>query len=75
MCQAKAYLDDRQIMEDVIRLEPLQEGFLLRSLLGESREVKATLKGIDLLKHRIFLTSTMISPSRRDSEGDGHDGS
>jgi len=70
MCQAKVYLDDRQIMEDVIQVEPTQEGFLLRKLLGESREVKATLQGIDLLKHRIFLKSTAINPSRRDGEGE-----
>lgn len=59
MCQAKAYLDERPIMEEVIWLEPTQEGFRLHTLFGETREVKATLQGVDLLKHRIMLTSPL----------------
>jgi predicted RNA-binding protein len=70
MCQAKAYLDERPIMEEVIWLEPTQEGFRLQTLFGESREVKGTLKGVDLLKHRIMLTS-MEDKSSRDVPGGG----
>jgi len=57
MCQATVYLDEQQIMEDVIWLEPTADGFLLRTFFGEPREVKGTIKGIDLLKHRVLLTS------------------
>lgn len=57
MCQAQVYLDEQPIMEDVVWLEPAAEGFLLRALLGEERHVKGKLQGIDLLKHRILLTS------------------
>jgi predicted RNA-binding protein len=58
MCQAKVYLDGDQIMEDVIWLEPTQDGFLVRSLFDDSREVKGKLESIDLLKHQVRLTST-----------------
>lgn len=75
MCQAKAFLDERPIMEEVIWLEPTQEGFLLRDLFGESRQVKGTLQGIDLRKHRILFTSAMAKPTPNPSKGDGHDGS
>jgi predicted RNA-binding protein len=59
MCQAKVYLDGNQIMEDVIWLEPTQDGFLLRSLFDDAREVKGRLEGIDLLKHQVRLTSAV----------------
>ena len=57
MCQAKVYLDGNKIMEDVIWLEPTQDGFLLRSLFDDSREVNGRLESIDLLKHQVRLTS------------------
>jgi predicted RNA-binding protein len=65
MCQAKVYLDGDQIMEDVIWLEPTQDGFLLRSLFDDAREVKGKLEGIDLLKHQVRLTSTAPDETRR----------
>jgi predicted RNA-binding protein len=70
MCQAKAYLDEQPIMEEVIWLEPTQEGFRLHTLFGETREVKATLQGVDLLKHRIMLTSTEGKSPQGITEGD-----
>lgn len=57
MCQATVYLDDEQIMTDVIWLEPTKDGVLLRTFFGEPKEVKGSLKGIDLLKHRVLLAS------------------
>jgi predicted RNA-binding protein len=57
MCQATVYLDDERVMQDVIWLEPTEDGFLMRTFFGEPLEVKGTLKGIDLLKHRVLLTS------------------
>ncbi len=65
MCQAKVYLDGNQIMEDVIWLEPTTEGFLLRSLFDDAREVKGRLEGIDLLKHQVRLTSTAPGEPQR----------
>ena len=69
MCQAKVYLDERPIMEEVIWLEPTQEGFRLRTLIGETMEVQGTLQGIDLLRHRIMLASIEDKSSRDASEG------
>ncbi len=57
MCQATVYLDEKKIMEDVIWLEPTKKGFLLRCFFEEPQEVEGRLKGIDLLKHRVLLTS------------------
>jgi predicted RNA-binding protein len=62
MCQATVYLDDEQVMQDVIWLEPAEEGFRLRTFFGEPLTVKGTLKGIDLLKHRVLLTSEALEP-------------
>jgi predicted RNA-binding protein len=69
MCQAKAYLDEQPIMEEVIWLEPTQEGFRLHTLFGETMEVKGTLQGVDLLKHRIMLVSTGGKASQGATEG------
>ena len=57
MCQATVYLDEQKIMEDVIWLEPTADGFLLRTFFGEPKEVKGRIEGIDLLKHRVLLSS------------------
>ena len=57
MCQATVYLDDEQIATDVIWLEPTKDGILLRTFFGEPQQVRGTLKGVDLLKHRVLLTS------------------
>lgn len=66
MCQATAYLDETKIMEDVIWIEPTSDGFLMRTFFAEPLEVKGTLKGIDLLKHRVLLTSTDSSEKGSD---------
>jgi len=57
MCQATVYLDGEKVMDDVIWVEPTSDGVLLRSLFRESAEVRGRLEGIDLLKHRVLLTS------------------
>jgi len=57
MCQATVYLDEEKIMEDVIWLEPTEDGFLLKTFFEEPKEVKGTIKSIDLLKHRVLMTS------------------
>lgn len=66
MCQATVYLDEQKIMEDVIWLEPTADGFLVRTFFDEPQEVKGMLKGIDLLKHRVLLTSA--DPSKKGSD-------
>ena len=61
MCQANVYLDGKEIMRDVIWLEPTADGFLLRTFFEEPQEVVGTLHGIDLLRHRVLLTSVSAS--------------
>ncbi len=71
MCQATVYLDGEKVMEDVIWIEPTEEGMLLRSFFAEPQRVKGTLKGIDLLKHRVLLVSNAPAEfeiQRRDAE-------
>lgn len=65
MCQATVYLDDERVMEDVIWLEPTANGYLLRTFFGEPQEVVGTLQGIDLLKHRVLLSS---KPAQEETE-------
>jgi predicted RNA-binding protein len=57
MCQATIYLNDEKVMEDVIWLEPTDDGILVRTFFDEPQIIEGVLKGIDLLKHRVLLTS------------------
>jgi len=57
MCQATVYLDGEKVMEDVTWLEPVEEGVLVQTFFDPPRVIKGTLKGIDLLKHRVLLTA------------------
>jgi len=62
MCQATVYLDDERVMQDVIWMEPTEDGFTLRTFFKEPITVKGKLKGIDLLKHRVLLISEDLAP-------------
>jgi predicted RNA-binding protein len=55
MCQATVYLGEEKVMEDVIWVEPVTEGILIRTFFEAPIVVKGEIKGIDLLKHRILL--------------------
>jgi len=57
MCQATVYLDDKKVMEDVIWLELTADGVAVRTFFGEPQVIQGKLEGIDLLKHRVLLTS------------------
>ncbi len=57
MCQATVYLDEEKIIEDVIWLEPTEGGVLARTFFEGPRFIKGVVQGIDLLKHRVLLTS------------------
>jgi predicted RNA-binding protein len=54
-------------MEDVIWLEPTKDGYLLRTFFGEPQEVRGKLEGIDLLKHRVLLTSVDLGTQGSES--------
>jgi predicted RNA-binding protein len=55
MCQAVVYLDEKEIMRDVLRVESLPEGVRLTIFFEPPRLVRATIREIDLLKHRVLL--------------------
>jgi predicted RNA-binding protein len=57
MCQATVYLDDKEVMKDVMLVEPLPEGIRLVALFEPVQVIPATIRQIDLIKHRIFLIS------------------
>jgi len=64
MCQSNAYLQEKSggeklLMEDVSLITPLDDGGVeLVGLFGDRLTVAASLKEMDLLKHRIVLTET-----------------
>lgn len=55
MCQAVVYLEEKEIMRDVLRVELLPEGVRLTTFFEPPRLVRATIREIDLLKHRVLL--------------------
>jgi len=55
VCQATVYLKDRKVMEDVISVEVVGDDVRLTTFLDEPRLVRARIRYIDLLKHRVLL--------------------
>ena len=60
MCEANAYLNtdegkEELLMEGVNILRPEEDGIYLQSLFGEQKVVKAHIKEMQLLDHRIIL--------------------
>jgi predicted RNA-binding protein len=59
MCQSSVYLvkDGREelVMEDVSVITPQGEELLLVGMLGEKKQVKAKIKELQLMDHRILL--------------------
>lgn len=63
MCLSKAYLDrngEKQlIMEDVSSVRVGDDKVLLSTLFGEKEELKAEIKEIDFMTHKILLEETV----------------
>ena len=62
MCEANAYIDkdgrEVLILESVDLVEPREEGgFLLVDIFGRQKTVKAQLKRMNLVNHRIVFGS------------------
>jgi len=60
MCQATVYLaregqEGELIMEDVIRLDVVEEGVRIATFFEEPRVVPAQVSHIDFLKHTVTL--------------------
>ena len=64
MCEAKVYLkkDDREqlIMDNVVRMQPDGEMYLLVNLLGEQKLVHGSIERIDFLKHAIYISEAPL---------------
>jgi predicted RNA-binding protein len=64
MCQSNAYFKkgdtEELILEDVAKIEFKDDNIIkLVSLFGEEREVKGELEEVNLLSHKIFITSAL----------------
>ena len=60
MCEANVYLIDsagkrKLIMEAVDKLIPTEEGLLLQNIFSEQKTIKARIKEMSLVDHKIFL--------------------
>jgi len=59
MCQTNVYLkegdQEREILKDVILIEPVDDGVKIQSFLSGPKIIPARIAVIDLLKHRIIL--------------------
>jgi predicted RNA-binding protein len=59
MCEATVYLcegeQERELMRDVVLVKPEGEVYLLASLLGEQKLVRAHIEKIDFIKHTVHL--------------------
>ena len=60
MCESKVFVasdegGEELVLEEVVSIRPEADGFLLVSLYGERRQVRAQLREIDLLNHRVVL--------------------
>ncbi len=59
MCQSSAFLvkngQEQLLMEDVSLVKPQGDEVLLVGMLGETKQVKAKIKELQLMEHRILL--------------------
>ncbi|HZK70310.1 MAG TPA: CooT family nickel-binding protein [Clostridia bacterium] len=60
MCEANVYFIDKEgneelLLESVDKLIPIEEGILLENIFGERRTVKAKIREMALVAHRIVL--------------------
>lgn len=59
MCEARIYLNDgveeKQVLQDVVLVEPDGDTWVCISMLGERKLVRGTLEKIDFLKHTVHF--------------------
>jgi predicted RNA-binding protein len=59
MCQATVYLvqngEEKEILRDVVLLEPAEDGLRLQAFFEEPVTVQARVERIDFLKHTVTL--------------------
>jgi len=68
MCEATVYVktegQEKEIMRDVVMVQPEGDAWLLVTLLGEQKLVRGNIKKIDFLKHTLLLEETETPASR-----------
>ncbi len=61
MCEARVFLvsddNEKEIMRDVVLVQPEGDKFLLVNLLGEQKLVRGAIKKIDFIRHKLVLES------------------
>ena len=59
MCEANAYLvkdgKEELVLEDLMVLRPEGEDLYLQNIFGEQKKIKARIKELNLIDHRILL--------------------
>jgi predicted RNA-binding protein len=69
MCQATVYLvedgQEKEILRDVVLLEPAEDGLRLQAFFEEPITVQARVERIDFLKHTVTLV-----PAEGGQDGD-----
>jgi len=62
MCEATVYLtedgQEKEIMREVVLVQPEGDAWLLVTLLGEQKLVRGTIKKLDFLKHTVHLSQS-----------------
>ena len=66
MCQATVFLNGEKLMEDVTYIQLTPDGIQLSTFFEAPQVVRAKIREIDLLKHRVWLDTVPNS----DKEGD-----
>ena len=60
MCESTAYMQtsggEVKLMENVVLMQPENEGVYLQDILGDYKNVKGRIKEIRLLDHKIILS-------------------
>ena len=62
MCEAAAYIlrngKEELFLEDVDVIEPEGDGLRLVSIFGEQKIIKAAIKSLNLVNHKVILVET-----------------
>jgi predicted RNA-binding protein len=74
MCQATVFLNEEVIMRDVLIVEPVPEGVRLIALFEPVQIVPASIRQIDLIKHRVILVPLQESKEVREQGGETDSG-
>lgn len=60
MCESNVYVIDENgkeslFFENVDRLVPTEDGFILEDIMGQKKIIKARIKELALIRHKIIL--------------------